>query len=174
MPFHLYASEPSIEINESTQNVHARSNSFTLNEPLYIEFFLQGGYTGWFTVSWTDKDTGNTVSHTSGNITVGFYHRQTVPKGTIKSSIRVEGYTNTGILWDKYRTIFNHTLYDHTIFEFEKNYYYGIKTWGTTFSPRSAEYNPKGSELDVTNPASCLKLVLPDIPPEPGFSSGGW
>lgn len=169
MPFHLYAAEPSHEIKELTHNVNAKSNNNKLEEPLHIEFFLQGGYVGWFKVGWNDKDTGQWIQYTSANITVGFYHRRTVPKGTDKSTIRVEGYTNTGILWDRYRTIFNHTLDQRTIYSFEGNNYYGIKTWGTTLSPRSAEYNPKGSELDVTNPANCLKLVLPDVPP-PDYS----
>lgn len=171
MPFHLYAAEPSVEITESTRNVNLISNNIILEESLEIEFYLQGGYTGWFRIGWNDKDTGKWVSYTSGNISLGFYHRQTVPKGTDKSTIRVEGYTNTGILWDKHKRIFNHTLNNRTIYEFENKYYYGIKTWGTTLSPRHAEYNPKGSELDVTNPTSCLKLVLPDIPP-PDYSGG--
>lgn len=169
MPLQLYAAESAIEIKELTKNVSSISNNIKLDEPLHIEFFLQGGYSGWFKVGWEDKDTGQWVSYTSGNITVGFYHRQSVPEGTDKSSIRVEGYTNTGILWDKHRTIFNHTLAESTLHKFEGRYYYGIKTWGTTFAPRSAEYNPKGSDLDVTNPASCLQLVLPDIPP-PDYS----
>lgn len=163
MPIHLYAAEPSIEIKELTRNVNSISNNIKLDKPLHLEFFLEGGYSGWFRVGWNDKDTGQWVKYTSGDITIGFYHKQTVPKGTDKSTIRVEGYTNTGILWDKYRTIFNHTLGQRTIYRFEGSDYYGIKTWGTTFAPKNAEYNPNAGS-DVTNPANCLKLVLPDIP----------
>ncbi len=171
IPLHLFASGSASEIKESNKNVKAISNIIKLDRPLNIEFFLQGGYSGWFKIGWTDKDTGQWLEHTSKNITIGFYHKLTIPEGTDKSTIRVEGYTNTGIAWDKYKKIFNHTLEKRTIYLFSGAYYYGIKTWGTTLSPRHAEYNPKGSDLDITNPSNCIKLVLPDIPPR---EPSGW
>lgn len=123
MPFHLYAAEPGIEIKELTRKVDFIPKKEILDKELHVEFFLQGGYTGWFKVGWTDKDTGKWIEYTSGNITVGFYYRRTIPKGTDKSTIRVEGYTNTGLLWDKHRTIFYHTLGERTVHKYPTHTY---------------------------------------------------
>ncbi len=138
----------------ATSSAFAQPHHITeLERPLILQFKNEGGYTGWFRVSWTTME-GEIDIHTSNNLSAGSTYTLEVPLSAYLNSVRVEGYTNTGVLWAKYKEIFNFTFENGVdVYTFKSRDYYAIKTWGTTYSPRWATFKPK-MEIDGMDPYS--------------------
>ncbi len=131
----------------ATEEVPTPHNITQLVRPLILQFYNSGGYTAWFRVSWTEnedsEDAYENKKYTSNNIAAGSTYTLEVPKTADLSTVRIEGFTNTGLLWDKYRTIFDETFVNGVdVYTYMSRDYYAIKTWGTTFSPHWAPIVP--------------------------------
>lgn len=132
--------------------------------PLIVEFTNNGGYTGWFRISWTNF-AGEVKTYTSKNRSKGEFYRIEVPADVHLNSVRVEGYTNTGLLWSKHLKIFSFTWPNGiTVQRFQSRDYYGIRTWGTTFAPKWGYYTPKmgvhgGLDPYADHPVYCTRLT---------------
>ncbi len=133
-----------------------------LDKPLTIEYYNGGGYVAYFRTYWKDKDTGELMAIRSPNKSFGQYYTQVIPAGTDLSTVEVEGFSLTGLVSNKTKQIFKYVV--QNTYEFEGEHYLGIHAYHTTLHPRYGEYDPRDEELDVTNPAQCLDLIISDTP----------
>lgn len=164
----------SSSISAETQNPITRSTSYIdsvsihdVDKPLRIEFFNSGGYSGWFRVTFFDTAKGENVIYTSGNVALGQYVTFEVPSTAVMPEILVEGFSNTGILWDKYRTAFSFYIGEsNAIYKFGSRYYFGMQSYGSTFYPSGGEYRPSmgvgvNGSLDQfsENAMDCVEMI---------------
>ncbi len=131
-----------------------------------VKFYVknEGGYSAWFRISWVYATTGKADKYDSHNLLIDQKWEYTLPFDA--TQITFEGYTNTGILWDKYRQIFS-LKYDD--FDPESLYFldgaitYGVKTFGTTFAPKYSAIRPDGAiphtaQQALVPPTTCFSL----------------
>lgn len=149
-----------------TLDSHTPVPTNTQKEIYPIKFYVknEGGYTAWFRIRWVYASTGKADKYDSHNILIGRTWEYTLPFDA--TEITFEGFTNTGLLWDKYRQIFNLKYAD---LDREKLYFldgaitYGVKTFGTTLSPRYEAIRPDGAipynaQQSFIPPTTCFSL----------------
>lgn len=136
------------------------------DKPIIVEFYNTGGYTANFEVNWVDSGTGEQKRSYFTNTPSGSYRRAEVPTSAVPSTIRAQGSTNTGILWDPRRKIFDEPV--NNVYSSRSRYSLGYKVWGSTFSPRWANYKPnleiEGMDPYSDDPYYCTRLTISNDP----------
>lgn len=137
------------------------NGDLAFKKPIIIEYYNGGAYSAWLKVAWV-KDNNDNVRET-GYISAGQYVKIEVPLGA--KSVRVVTTLSTGIIWNKYNVIRSLDLSpSHSnVYEFGERFYFGTKSWGTTFHPGAAEYKPEmninGRDPYSKDPNECTEMV---------------
>lgn len=166
--FSLQTNAQQIQIEELAVDldVNERANVQVLDKPLIVEFYNGGGFSAWFRVNWYDEEQFKIVSKRSNTFGSGHYVRYEIPAGTELNTVRVEGYSITGLVWAQNKQAFNHFLTDKHLYDYRSRYYYAIQAKGTSLRPYGQEYKPAmgidGMDPYSDNPYECTKVTTTD------------